>query len=77
MKEEMLEKGLSEEAADKIGKFVVKRGGIELINELLSNDELCANKDAKDGLNDMKVLFEKIKRFNISDKVCVLKCLIS
>jgi len=69
VKEEMLEKGLSEEAADKIGKFVVKRGGIELINELLSNDELCANKDAKDGLNDMKVLFEKIKRFNISDKV--------
>jgi len=69
VKEEMMEKGLGEEAADKIGEFVMKRGGMELIDELLKNEELCMNKDAKKGLDDMKILFEKIKRFNISDKV--------
>ena len=73
VKEEMMEKGLGEEAADKIGEFVMKRGGMELIDELLKNEELCMNKDAKKGLDDMKILFEKIRRFNISDKVLVLR----
>ncbi|KAL1432764.1 hypothetical protein MTO96_012969 [Rhipicephalus appendiculatus] len=37
-KEMVSEKGLAEEVADNINKFVVKKGGSELVTALLSDD---------------------------------------
>ncbi len=50
MKKEMMEKGLSNEVADKIGEYVRRGGGVSEILEVLKSDpELCANNDLKAG----------------------------
>ena len=63
------EKGLAEEAADRIGEFVKLRGGSELIDELLSRSEIQANERAKKGLEDLKLLFGFLKLFGITGDV--------
>ena len=63
------EKGLSEEAADRIGEFVKLRGGSELIEDLLSRSEIQENVRAKKGLEDLKLLFGFLKIFGISSDV--------
>ena len=63
------EKGLAEEAADRIGEFVKLRGGSELIDELLSRSEIQANERAKKGLEDLKLSFGFLKLFGITGDV--------
>lgn len=63
------EKGLSEEAADKIGEFVKLRGDAELIEELLQRPEVAANERARRGLEDLKILFSFMKTFGITADV--------
>eukprot|EP00088_Acartia_fossae_P037189 TRINITY_DN3835_c0_g1_i10.p1 TRINITY_DN3835_c0_g1~~TRINITY_DN3835_c0_g1_i10.p1 ORF type:complete len:530 (+),score=145.81 TRINITY_DN3835_c0_g1_i10:66-1655(+) len=56
VKKEMVEeKGLQEDAADRIGEYVRMAGGLELIDKLLESD-LAKSKIAKQGLEDMKLL---------------------
>ena len=56
VKKEMIdEKGLDEAAADRIGEFVRMSGGLELIEELL-NGKLAESKNAKQGLDEMRLL---------------------
>lgn len=63
------EKGLPEEAADRIGEFVKLRGGAELIEELLSRAEIQANERTLKGLEDLKLLFGFLKIFGIAGDV--------
>uniref|UniRef100_A0A8U7P5L9 histidine--tRNA ligase n=1 Tax=Corvus moneduloides TaxID=1196302 RepID=A0A8U7P5L9_CORMO len=62
------EKGLSPEAADRIGEYVQLHGGLDLIERLLQDPKLSQNKLAKEGLGDMKLLFEYLTLFGITEK---------
>ncbi|NWZ66197.1 SYHC protein, partial [Acrocephalus arundinaceus] len=63
------EKGLSPEAADLIGEYVQLHGGLDLIERLLQDPKLSQNKQAKEGLGDMKLLFEYLTLFGITGKI--------
>uniref|UniRef100_A0A8C3LDX7 histidine--tRNA ligase n=1 Tax=Chrysolophus pictus TaxID=9089 RepID=A0A8C3LDX7_CHRPC len=63
------EKGLSPEAADRIGEYVQLHGGMDLIGQLLQGPKLSQNKLAKEGLGDMKLLFEYLTLFGIVGKI--------
>ena len=68
-KEMTQEKGLSAEVADKIGEYVKLKGSEELLQTLLADKTLSANKLAKEGIQDMKLLFEYLKAYGILDRV--------
>ncbi|NXT84453.1 SYHC protein, partial [Zapornia atra] len=63
------EKGLSPEAADRIGQYVRLQGGLDLIERLLQDPELSQNKLAKEGLGDMKLLFEYLALLGITGEI--------
>ncbi|NWJ02448.1 SYHC protein, partial [Crypturellus undulatus] len=67
--EMVAEKELSPETADRIGEYVRLHGGLELIEQLLQDPRLSQNKLAKEGLGDMKLLFEYLTLFGITGKV--------
>ncbi|NXF16495.1 SYHC protein, partial [Rhodinocichla rosea] len=67
--EMVAEKGLSPEAADRIGEYVQLHGGLDLIEQLLQDPQLSQNKVAKEGLGDMKLLFEYLTLFGITGKI--------
>ncbi|XP_074924109.1 histidine--tRNA ligase, cytoplasmic-like isoform X2 [Chelonoidis abingdonii] len=70
VKNEMVgERGLSPEAADRIGEYIRVHGGLGLIEQLLQDPKLSQNKLARDGLGDMKLLFEYLTLFGIADKI--------
>uniref|UniRef100_A0A8C3XSY8 histidine--tRNA ligase n=1 Tax=Chelydra serpentina TaxID=8475 RepID=A0A8C3XSY8_CHESE len=71
VKSEMVgEKGLSPEAVDRIGEYVqLHAGGLGLIEQLLQDTKLSQNKLAREGLGDMKLLFEYLTLFGIADKI--------
>ena len=62
------EKHLSEEAADKIGKYVWMSGKGELVDKLLESD-LGKNKAAKCGLDGMKAFLRYCDIYGCSDVV--------
>lgn len=66
---EMLEKGLDEKVANRIGEYVQMKGGKELIEKLLNEDEVKENKSAVEGLTDLKLLFDYIEIYNIIGQV--------
>jgi histidyl-tRNA synthetase len=68
VKKEMLEKGLTEEVADKIGEYVKLSGGADLIETLRKDAALLANDDVKAGLKDMELLFNYLDAFDIAGK---------
>ncbi|XP_066444906.1 histidine--tRNA ligase, cytoplasmic-like [Eleutherodactylus coqui] len=70
VKNEMVgEKGLASEAADQIGEYVQNNGGLDLIEKLLKDPKLSQNKLALEGLNDMKILFQYLELFGVTDKI--------
>lgn len=69
MKKEMIEKGLSENVADRIGQYVKLRGSDDLLEKLASDQTLTAVKDAKVGLDEMRLLLRYCKLFGVLDKV--------
>ncbi|XP_074958435.1 histidine--tRNA ligase, cytoplasmic-like isoform X2 [Phalacrocorax aristotelis] len=70
VKSEMVEeKGLSPEAADYIGEYVQLHGGLDLVERLLQDPKLSQNKLAKEGLGDMKLLFEYLTLFGITGQI--------
>uniref|UniRef100_A0A7N5P4Q8 Histidine--tRNA ligase, cytoplasmic n=1 Tax=Ailuropoda melanoleuca TaxID=9646 RepID=A0A7N5P4Q8_AILME len=70
VKNEMVgEKGLAPEVADRIGDYVQQHGGVSLVEQLLQDPELSQNKQALEGLGDLKLLFEYLTLFGISDKI--------
>ncbi|KAJ2996710.1 Cytoplasmic and mitochondrial histidine tRNA synthetase [Globomyces sp. JEL0801] len=68
-KEMTVDKGLDPEVADRIGEYVKLKGSIELCDALLKDEVLCANVDAKTGVEEMKVLFTYLDIFGVLDKV--------
>ncbi|CAO1625904.1 unnamed protein product [Parajaminaea phylloscopi] len=69
VKAEMLEKGLAEEAADAIGVYVSRKGGKELLEDLLQDPKLSSNASAKKGLDELKTLFEYLDILEVTPKI--------
>jgi len=65
-KEMCIEKGLDEKVADKIGLYVSKSGGIELVDELLAG-EFGKISGAGRGLEEMRTLFKYTDEMKISE----------
>ncbi|XP_013888636.1 histidine--tRNA ligase isoform X2 [Austrofundulus limnaeus] len=68
-KEMVVEKGLSEEAADQIGAYVSMQGGMDLAERLLQDPKMSQSKQACAGLSDIKLLFSYLQLFQVTDKV--------
>ncbi|RPA79021.1 histidyl-tRNA synthetase [Ascobolus immersus RN42] len=68
-KEMTEEKGLDGEVADRIGTYVVKKGGADLLSELEKDESLMSSESAKKGVEDLKLLFEYLDIFNVTPKV--------
>ena len=70
VKKEMVdEKHLDPEIADKIGQYVKRSGGQDLIDELLASDLGQKSKSAKAGLEDMKLFLRYSDLFGCNDVV--------
>eukprot|EP00835_Amoeboradix_gromovi_P006111 NODE_663_length_5420_cov_0.347679.p1 type:complete len:449 gc:universal NODE_663_length_5420_cov_0.347679:3771-2425(-) len=68
VKKELIQKGCTEEVAEKIGQYVSINGN-EAIEDLMK-DSIFSNGDAKVGLTELKTLFEYCKAYKILDNVC-------
>ncbi|KAF7288157.1 Histidyl-tRNA synthetase [Mycena chlorophos] len=68
-KEMTAEKGLDEEVADKIGEYVKHKGGPALLEQLLADPNLTANASAKQGLDEMGLLFTLLRAYDVVDKL--------
>lgn len=64
-REMTVEKGLSEECADRIGEYVKLRGGAELVESLLLDDQLAKSARAMEGLLEMRLLFGFLVMFKV------------
>ncbi|KAL0075692.1 histidyl-tRNA synthetase [Phycomyces blakesleeanus] len=70
VKKEMTEeKGLAPEVADKIGEYVKLKGGRDLLERLLADENLTKNTSALAGLQDMELLFDYLDAFEITEKM--------
>lgn len=72
MKKEIIEKGLTEEVASRIGQYVQLKGGKDLIETLKSDERLMSIDDAKTALEEMKILFQYCELLGVADKVSLL-----
>jgi histidyl-tRNA synthetase len=68
-KEMVDDKGLDGEVADRIEKYVMHKGGRELLNSLLKDEALLANESAKAGLEDMALMMDYLDAFSVLDKI--------
>lgn len=68
-KEMVAEKGLPEEVADKIGEWVVLKGGQDLLAKLQKDESLAANESMKQGMADMSLLFEYLECYQATNAV--------
>ncbi|KAK2459538.1 hypothetical protein APHAL10511_008444 [Amanita phalloides] len=70
VKKEMTEeKGLDPTVADKIGGYVMDKGREELLSQLLADTTLTSNRNAKQGLADMELLFKLLHAYNVMDRI--------
>ncbi|XP_028177393.1 histidine--tRNA ligase, cytoplasmic isoform X1 [Ostrinia furnacalis] len=63
------EKGITPDAADRIGKYVRLSGSTELIEKLLQDHTLTAAKPSVDGLCGIKILLDYCEIYGIKNKV--------
>lgn len=68
-KEMTEEKGLDPAVADKIGEYVMKKGGRDLLDELLKDETLTSNTAFASGLKDMGLLFDYLEILNVMPKL--------
>eukprot|EP00040_Diaphanoeca_grandis_P011157 m.57136 g.57136 ORF g.57136 m.57136 type:complete len:509 (-) comp22337_c0_seq5:4105-5631(-) len=66
---EMLEKGLDETSADKIGEYVKLAGKQDLVEKLLADAALCKSEAAMKGVKDIQLLLEYCKLYKCLDHV--------
>ncbi|KAL2145083.1 hypothetical protein VTI28DRAFT_7962 [Corynascus sepedonium] len=70
VRKELLEKGLSDEVADRVGSYVQRSGELcEMIKSLESDTELATNARLGEGLTDMKLLASYLEAMDVADKV--------
>lgn len=65
VKKEILEKGQSEETADKIWTFVQHSGSIREVIDILKKSEGLENESAQQGIKEMEVLADYVEAFDI------------
>lgn len=65
----MIKKGLTNDVADVIGKYVQLSGGKELVQQLQEDTKLMSVKDAETGLNEMQLLFQYCEAMGITEQV--------
>ncbi|XP_013062208.2 histidine--tRNA ligase, cytoplasmic-like isoform X2 [Biomphalaria glabrata] len=63
------EKGLDPKSADMIGEYVRYKGGLELVKELLNDQNLKSQKNALEGLEDLKLLLTYCDSIGVTNKV--------
>lgn len=68
-KEMTEEKGLDGEVADRIGEYVVLKGSKELLQKLQADEKLNASASAKQGLEDIALLFLYLETFNVLPRI--------
>ena len=68
VRKELLEKGLSEDVADRVGSYVQRRGSMQEMLESLESD-LSTNKVLMEGIADMKLLAAYLTAMGVIDKV--------
>ena len=62
VKDEMIEKGLKEDVADKIGEFVLQKGEPwTLYNSLMESNKFGNHKGATEALEDLRIMFEYLE----------------
>ncbi|XP_016288986.1 histidine--tRNA ligase, mitochondrial isoform X10 [Monodelphis domestica] len=61
--------GLTPDVADQIGDYIQQCGGVSLVEQLLQDPKLSQNKQALEGLKDLKLLFEYLTLFGIAEKI--------
>jgi histidyl-tRNA synthetase len=70
VRKELLEKGLSDEIADRIGGYVQQSGSMrEMLEKLGLDAELTANESLIAGVADMKLLASYLEAMDVIDKV--------
>ncbi|KAI9511890.1 histidine-tRNA ligase [Russula earlei] len=70
VKKEMTEeKALDSASADRIGEYVKQKGSRQLLDRLLTDVTLTANAKAKQGLDEMAILFTFLDAYGITDKI--------
>ncbi|XP_070492801.1 histidine--tRNA ligase, cytoplasmic isoform X2 [Chironomus tepperi] len=68
-KEMIVDKGLDETSANKIGEYVRLSGGEDLVEKLLKDEKLKKVKSAVQGLEEMKLLLKYCSIFGIKNQV--------
>jgi len=68
-KEMTEEKHLDPQIADRIGEYVKLKGSEDLLAQLLGDQNLVANKTAKEGLEEMKLLMSYMNVFGIMPRI--------
>ncbi|EPQ30580.1 uncharacterized protein PFL1_02104 [Pseudozyma flocculosa PF-1] len=68
-REMVVDKGLDEAVADKIGEYVKHRGGRDLLERLEHDAVLSAHPTASQGLKDMALLFDFLDVYGITDRM--------
>ncbi len=63
------DKGLDSAVADKVGEYVVRKGGLDLLAALNADSNLVANASAKKGLDDMELLFSYLTSFQVMPNI--------
>jgi histidyl-tRNA synthetase len=70
VRKELLEKGLSNEVADRVGGYVQRSGSMrEMLESIESDAELGANTILMEGLADMKLLASYLEAMDVVDQV--------
>ncbi|KAH6637266.1 hypothetical protein F5144DRAFT_592188 [Chaetomium tenue] len=70
VRKEMLEKGLSEEVADRVGGYVQRKGSMrEMLESLGSDPDLATSKALMEGIAEMKLLASYLEAMGVIDKV--------
>ena len=64
-KEMVEEKELAEDVADRIWQFVQKKGGVEVLEELRNDRQVMNNENLRRGIEDMELLFEYLRAFDV------------
>jgi histidyl-tRNA synthetase len=70
VRKEMVEiKGLDPEVADRIEKYVIRKGGRDLLNDLKSDETLMSNEKAKLGIDEMELLMNYLDAWGCLDRI--------
>ena len=70
VRKELLEKGIPDEVADRVGGYVQRRGGMrEMLERFASDAELSANESVREGVADMTLLASYLEAMDVIDKV--------